>query len=144
MSRLRPSDYSNVIDLIQAVFRTPSIPGVVRNIDGYLCTDIILSLNTYFPANTMTNEQVCDLLARGARSGVFRRGCSGDSTTTDVSCIESPVTPLYSVNSAMARVNPANKVYIDALNPVTETDTVGVHGASFDPINFFFNAFTTA
>ena len=118
MSRLTNADYENVLDLIEAVYRTPNVSGVLRlrctSPCGYNPVDILSSYRATFPNSTLTDNQVNDLLVRGARSGVFSKSCS-TATSSDVS--ECGVgSPVYHVNNNMVRANMKNSVYALAFN----------------------------
>lgn len=116
MSRLRTSDFTNVVELIQALFLTPAVDGVTKSTYGYSCEDITLSLRANFPANTMTDNEVCDLLARGAKSGVFLRSCASAALDGTIACgITQPLDYIFRVNPNMGRLNPSNVVYLKAL-----------------------------
>ena len=130
MSRLTSQDYDNVLDLIEAVYATPNVPGVVKNQYGYQCTDIILSMRLIYPGNTITDAQICNLLARGSRSGVFLTVCSG-STDPAVSTCDDGIA-LYSVNRNMVRVNPTNQIYVTAFNGVPSQPTVPIFNPYID------------
>ena len=132
MSKLTSADYNNVLDLIEAVYATPNVPGVVRNPSGYgyPCSDIILSLRLLFPTSTLTDNQICNLLIRGSRSGVFTSACSG-ATDPEISSCESGLA-LYFVNKSMVRVNPANKIYAIAFNGPTPPSTVPIYNPFID------------
>lgn len=149
MSRLNSSDYENVLDLIEATYMAPTVAGVSRlrctPRCGHQTTDILASLRQNFPDNTMTDAQVYDLLARGARSGVFVKVCSDAITTNLSSNVDSnnfdsrvgadnnnigdisfcdPTNigqPLYRVNNNMVRVNKANQIYASAFGFVAPT-----------------------
>jgi hypothetical protein len=121
MSKLVASDYDNVLDLIDAVGMTGSVPGVTKLkcavACGYNVTDIIASVRLNFPDNTMTDDQIANLLSRATKNGVFNVVCS-TAVSSDLS--ECDLTgvgqPLYRVNQSMVKVNGANKVYADAFN----------------------------
>jgi hypothetical protein len=125
MAKLTSADYENVLDLIEAVYRAPNVSGVSRlgcaTACGHTVANIITSLRQHFPTNTMTDTEVEDLLARGARQGVFNKACA-TATDSEVSECEPLGTsqPLYHVNNNMVRVNQANKVYADAFNTALE------------------------
>lgn len=121
MSRLVPSDYQNVIELIEAVSRVPSVPGIVvskcsSNVCGYTCSEIIDSMHYFFPSSTLTDAEICNLLLRGSRSGVFKVVCSTASTDPEVSECLQDGEPLYLVNQSMASVNSANQIYANHFN----------------------------
>jgi hypothetical protein len=132
MSKLTPADYDNVLDLIEAIYATPNVPGVVRNTSGsgYPCADIILSLRLLFPSNTLTDIQICNLLVRGSKSGVFKTTCSG-ATDPEVSSCGTGLA-LYFVNNSMVRVNPANRIYATAFNGLTLPQTVPIFNPYID------------
>jgi hypothetical protein len=141
MSKLQSSDYNNVLDLIEAVYATPNVPGVSRLrgalLCGYTTTNIIASLRLVHPENTMTDEQVNDLLVRGSRSGVFSIFCTNAVDTQISECDDAGVgQPLYHVSHNMVRRNPANAVYASAFNPpATKPDlSIGCGGVNA-PIN---------
>jgi hypothetical protein len=149
MSRLNSSDYENVLDLIESTYMAPSVAGVSRlrctPRCGHQSTDILASLRQNFPSNTMSDAQVMDLLARGARSGVFVKYCSAAITNNTSSNIDSNNfdsligvdnngigdisfcdpngvgQPLYRVNNNMVRVNKANQIYASAFGFVSPT-----------------------
>lgn len=119
MSRLSKSDYTNVIETIQAIAALG--PSPFNNQYGQLPDDIFGSLQTLFPTNTMTLDDLISLLNRGTRSGVFRRNnitanCpTGAGTQTSGSCDDGAavVATTYLINQQMVYVNGANKVYAD-------------------------------
>jgi hypothetical protein len=130
MSRLTASDYTNVLDLIEAVSMTPTVAGVTRlrcsTACGYNTTDITASLRQNFPDNPMTDDEVLSLLSRGAKSGEFSKVCSDAVDPEIAECDAAAIgQPLYKVNQNMVKVNRANKVYADAFNAATVT--------TFDP-----------
>lgn len=137
MSKLNSSDYDNVLDLIEAVYGTPNVSGVTRSSCGYSVTNIIASLRLRFPNNTMTDEQVADMLTRGVRSGVFSRACSTAVASDVYVCAnECGGEVLYRVNQHMVQLNPANAVYAKAFNPpATKANLFGGCGGVNEPIN---------
>jgi hypothetical protein len=130
MSKLNTSDYNNVLDLIEAVYATPNVPGVSRltaGSCGYSVNDIIASLRLRSPENTMSDADVANMLIRGTRSGVFNVYYPdiASASTTVVWCNASEAgEPVYFVNQNMVRVNPANKVYADAFNAPTVNNQI--------------------
>lgn len=129
MSRLRTTDYENVLDLIEAVSMTPTVSGVSRLgctvTCGYTVTDIISSLRLNKPSNAMSDAQVVELLNRGARQGVFTKVCSNAIAPDVAECDDAGLgAPLFRVNQQMVARNQANKIYADAFNrtPVIEYD----------------------
>ena len=136
MSKLTAADYENVLLLIEAVYATPNVPGVVvcrTSLCGYTVAEIIASVRLRFPASTLTDADIQSLLLRGARSAVFNVVCS-NAVSADVSECEAPSVsvPLYTVNQNMVRRNAANKVYADAFNPVPVKPLVDVVNAPID------------
>lgn len=153
MSKLKTSDHENVLDLIEAVYATPNVPGVSRLggklLCGYTTDNIIASLRQRFPSNTMTDSQVVDLLVRGSRSGVFNVYCSNAASTNVSECDDVGAgQPLYHVNQNMVRRNPANAVYASVFNPpATKTNlSIGCGGVN-QPIDAvgssYFSVFST-
>jgi hypothetical protein len=148
MSKLNPSDHENVLDLIEAVYATPNVPGVSRSPCGYSLTNIIASLRLKFPNNTMTNEQVADILTRGVRSGVFSRSCSTAIPSSVFVCAsQCDGEFLYRVNQNMVQLNPFNATYAKVFNPPAQKANLrGDCGGVNDPINStngsYFSIFT--
>ena len=137
MSRLRTSDFTNVVELIQALFLTPAVSGVTKSTYGYSCADIILSLRANFPANTMTDNEVCDLLARGAKSGVFLRSCVSAALDGTIACgITQPLDYIFRVNPNMARLNSSNLVYLKALGVNTDTTAIFHTGSLYESVSY--------
>ena len=132
MSKLSPTDFDNVVVLIESIFKTANVPGVIRNQYGYPCADIILSVRLAYPTNTMTDQQICVLLARGARSGVFKTICAGASDP-EISTCGSGVA-LYSVNTNMVKVNPMNQIYSTYFNGPPTVPPTGVYNPLYDSI----------
>ena len=149
MSKLQSSDYENVLDLIEAVFATPNVPGVTRRQRAYTVDDIIASLLLRFPHSTMTDSQVTELLVRGSRSGVFNVICSNAIAAEVSECDPAGVgQPLYNVNQNMVRRNPANAVYANAFNaPASRTNLSSGCGGVNEPISAvgssFFSVFSS-
>jgi len=153
MSKLTAADFNDVLDLIEAVYATPNVPGVARLngalLCGYAVDNIAASYRLRFPTGTLTDAQITDLLVRGARSGVFNIFCS-NATATDVAACDAVAAgaPLYHVNQSMVRRNPANAVYANAFNPpaVRTNLSVGCGGvnAPIDAVgSSYFGVFTT-
>jgi hypothetical protein len=148
MSKLNSSDHENVLDLIEAVYATPNVPGVSRSPCGYSVTQIIASLRLNFPNNTMTDGQVADTLTRGVRSGVFSRACSTAIPSDVYVCAnQCDGEILYRVNQNMVRLNPSNVAYANAFNsPAPKANLRGDCGGVNDPINStngsYFSIFT--
>jgi hypothetical protein len=149
MSKLNSSDHENVLDLIEAVYATPNVPGVARSPCGYSVTQIIASLRLNFPSNTMTDGQVADMLTRGVRSGVFNRACSTALPSDVFVCAnECDGEILYRVNQNMVRLNPANAVYAKVFNPPAPKPNLlgdcGVINSLIDPSTngSYFSVFT--
>ena len=148
MSKLNSSDHENVLDLIEAVYATPNVPGVARSPCGYSVTQIIASLRLKFPSNTMTDEQVADMLTRGVRSGVFNRACSTAIPSDVFVCAnQCDGELLYRVNQNMVRLNPANAAYANVFNPpapkVNLLGDCGVVNSLINPTNgAYFTVFT--
>jgi hypothetical protein len=134
MSKLTSADYNNILNLINAVYATPNVPGVIRNKagTGYSCSNIILSYRLLYPESTLTDDQICSLLSRGSRSGVFTTTCAG-STDPDVSTCSTGLA-LYFVNNSMVRVNPTNKIYAVAFNGLIPPPPVPIYNPLVDSI----------
>lgn len=117
MSLLK-SDYLNVIHTIEAIAALGVSPITGRC--EHVIDDILTSLNTLYPDDTLTLSQLQALLTRGVRSGVFRQLNLTD-TCPVVLNLQSPgpqcsdgsdiVMVLYSINNQMVYANQANAVY---------------------------------
>lgn len=149
MSKLLSTDYNNVLDLIEAIYATPRLAGIPFNGCGYTLADVISSLRSLFPDNTMTDSEVSATLLRGIRSGVFRRSCTTASATSfcPTSCAGDL---LYTVNQQMARVNPSNKKFLAAFNRPAPKESLmskncfAVNDIIDQSVGAYFGAFTTS
>ena len=133
MSKLTASDFENVLDLIEAVYATPNVPGVGPRPPGgplrcgYSVSNIIASFRRRFPQSGLSDSDIDNLLMRGSRQGVFNVYCSNAVALDFAQCEDTSASasePLYHVNQNMVRRNPANKVYADAFNaPPVQSST---------------------
>ena len=120
MSRLTSSDFEDVVDLIHAISALGR-PGYGNN-TGFTCAVITDSLRVVVPSNTMNDEEVCDMLTRGVRSGVFNRNnisanCPTIPTVEDASCDSSLIIESrFWINQNMVNVNGRNAVYAKYFN----------------------------
>lgn len=126
MPFLQPSEFQDVIDLIKAV-------AMARNIEttsrprcrpgcGHNAATVIDSMHTHVPENTLSDEQINDLLTRARRQGVLTVVCSETTEFDSVDCNFVTTELLYGVNHEMARVNRANQQYATYYNGVETPD----------------------
>lgn len=141
MSKLVAADYETVLDLIEAVSAAPKVPGASNKVNdvfvGFSVDVVLQSYRLLFPASTLTDGEVIDVLQRAGRSGVFRVIAS-NAGVPGLSCCEilQSSEPRYSVNQQMVRVNPANRVYAQAFNGPSTSTATGVYSAGYpiDPV----------
>lgn len=113
MSRL-PPNYTENVRLIQTIRSLPLVGH--RLYYGYTVTAIADEYNVLFPATPLTLGEVAALLIAGARRGIYLLvGCSTNVATecgTTPDAENSYDNQLYTVNTAMASINPQNAPYV--------------------------------
>jgi hypothetical protein len=120
MSRLRPSDFNNVVTLIEAVSALGA--GGCGGPCGFTCDEINASFRLLDPTNPISDAELDDLKNRAANSGVLTKQCSAATDPEFSQCADEVVGPfenLFAVNQNMVGQNMHNKVYADFFNGPT-------------------------
>lgn len=137
--RLTNADFENVVillRLINSMGRYTHTSTAEGKVFGFTAAEIkIQATNT---GSTLTDDQIDDLLNRGANSGVFIKHCL--STQLDFHCAdETVVGSVYAVNQGMVKQNPANARYATFFNGIDihqhQHDADFVHGGNFGTVS---------